>query len=144
MRFILSTLLFASLITFNSFDLNAQSNAANFEEIAETLNYYLEGGTNNDFETLEKAFHQNATMKFISGSDYREVNAVDFFREGMNPGPPQNRRTEIVSIEISGNVAHARLLIEYETFYFHDYMQLIKIEDSWKITAKIFYREDKE
>ncbi|MFN2440780.1 MAG: nuclear transport factor 2 family protein [Chitinophagaceae bacterium] len=33
--------------------------------------------------------------------------------------------------------------MEYDTFYFHDMMSLLKTKDGWKIVAKIFYREDK-
>ena len=38
---------------------------SDYAQIEQCLNYYLEGGTNNDFETLKKAFHENASMKFI-------------------------------------------------------------------------------
>ncbi len=120
-----------------------QSQAEDHAQIARTLNYYLVGGTNNDFATLEKAFHTEATMKFMRDGEYKSVNALDFFRKGIKPGPPQDRLTSIVSIDISGNAAQARLLIDYATFRFHDYMQLLKIRGEWKIISKTFYKEDK-
>ncbi|MEL6593845.1 MAG: nuclear transport factor 2 family protein [Bacteroidota bacterium] len=112
--------------------------------IAQCLNYYLEGGTNNDFETLAKAFHTDATMQFVTDEGHRSVNALDFFEKGIKPGPPQKRKTRIVSINVEGNAAQAKLQIEYDTFYFHDYMQLLKIGDEWKIICKSFYRQYKE
>ncbi|MEQ9164819.1 MAG: nuclear transport factor 2 family protein [Fulvivirga sp.] len=121
----------------------AQSSDSEFSEVAKVLNYYLIGGTNNDFETLAKAFHISSTMKFVSDDQYREVNVLDFFKKGMKPGPAQERKTSIQSIEVSGNAAQARLKIEYDTFYFHDYMQLLKVAGEWKITSKIFYKENK-
>jgi len=122
---------------------HAQSSADEFNEVSKVLNYYLVGGTNNDYETLEKAFHVNATMKFVAQDACQEVNALDFFQKGMKPGPPQDRKTFIESINIIGNVAQARLKIDYGTFYFHDYMQLLKLDGEWKITNKIFYKENK-
>ncbi len=110
--------------------------------VEQTLNYYLEGGTNNDFETLKKAFHKNATMKFI-GQEYVETNALEFFGERMKPGPKQNRTTEITNIDIMGNAASARLVINYPDFSFIDYMHLLKIDGEWKIVSKIFYRDVK-
>ncbi len=112
-------------------------------QVEKTVSYYLDGGTNNDFETLKKAFHENATMKFISGEGYKEVNALAFFKKGMKAGPKQNRKTSIASIDITGNAAQAKLKIEYETFNFIDYMNLLKIDGEWKVVSKIFYRQNK-
>ena len=107
--------------------------------IEKTVSYYLDGGTNNDFETLKKA----ATMKFISDSGYKEVNALDFFKKGMKPGPKQNRKTSILSVDVTGTAATAKLKIEYDTFAFIDYMNLLKIDGEWKVVSKIFYRQAK-
>ena len=122
---------------------HAQSNQNDFSSIRTALNYYLDGGTNNDFSILSKAFHETATMKYMAGDTYREVNALDFFKKGMKQGPAQDRKTSISSIEVIGNVAQARILIEYDTFFFHDFMQLMLVEGEWKITAKTFYKENK-
>lgn len=122
----------------------AQSEAEEYPEIAKTLNYYLEGGTNNDFDMLAKAFHPEAPMTFMSPDGYKRVVAVDFFRKGMKPGPPQNRKTHIVTIDVSGNAATAKLHIDYATFRFIDYMTLLKIDGEWKIVSKVFHRENFE
>ena len=113
------------------------------KKIEQTVSYYLDGGTNNDFETLKKAFHKNASMKFISGAGYKEVNAVDFFENAIKPGPKQNRKTSIVAINITGNAANAQLRIDYPTFFLMDFMNLLKIDGEWKIVSKIFHREQK-
>ena len=115
---------------------------SDYSLVEKTVNYYLEGGTNNDFETLKKAFHETATMKYI-GKEYTEVNALDFFKKGMKPGPKQDRITRISAIHVSGNAASARLEIEYPTFTFIDYMNLLKIDGEWKIVSKIFFRQGK-
>ena len=111
--------------------------------VEKTLNYYLEGGTNNDFDMLQKAFHPTATMKYI-GDEYKEVNAVEFFKKGMKPGPKQNRKTRIVAVNVTGNAANATLEIEYPTFYFIDYMNLLRVDGEWKIVGKIFHRKSKD
>ncbi len=111
--------------------------------VEKTVSYYLDGGTNNDFETLKKAFHKNATMKYIRNGVYQEVNAIEFFRKAIKPGPKQNRKTKIADIHISGHAATARLEIDYPTFRFIDYMNLIRIDGEWKVVSKIFYRQSK-
>ena len=110
--------------------------------VEKTVRYYLDGGTNNDFETLKKAFHETATMKFI-GDEYKEVNALEFFGK-MKPGPKQNRKTRIDYINVSGHAANAKLEIEYPNFTFIDYMNLLKINGEWKIVNKIFYKKTQD
>ncbi|MEO0556815.1 MAG: nuclear transport factor 2 family protein [Bacteroidota bacterium] len=113
---------------------------SDFEQVETTVSYYLDGGTANDFELLSRAFHPTATMRWIGREGYTDVNAVDYFREIMRPGPPQNRETRVVSIDVSGNAANAILEIDYPTFTFVDYMTLLKIDGEWKIVSKAFYQ----
>ncbi|WP_394972341.1 nuclear transport factor 2 family protein [uncultured Croceitalea sp.] len=124
-----------------SLSANLFAQGSDYTQIEKTVSYYLEGGTNNDFETLKKAFHETATMKFIRNGEYKEVNALEFFKNAVKPGPKQNRTTHIAYINVSGNVASAKLEIDYKTFSFIDYMNLIKINGEWKVVSKIFYRQ---
>ncbi len=116
---------------------------SDYAQVEETVSYYLHGGTNNDFETLKKAFYETATMKFLRNGEYKEVNALEFFKKAIKSGPKQNRKTRIAYINVTGNVASAKLEIDYETFSFIDYMNLIKIDGEWKVVSKIFYRQNK-
>jgi len=142
MKNIILILITTTIVSLSSTISKAQSGAIEYTSIMKTLNYYLVGGTNNDFSMLEKAFHPNATMKFISDDDYKEVNAVQFFKNGIKPGPAQNREINILSIDVTGMAAQAKLAIKYETFTFYDYMNLLKIDDEWKIVSKIFYKSN--
>ena len=135
------TLLFISL-SFTAFAQDKMETPPEAAAIEKALNYYLDGGTNNDFETLEKAFHPDARMIWMTDAT-QNVNAVEFFKNGMRPGPPQNRETRIISIDISKNAASARIEIEYDTFMFVDFMTLLDIEGEWKIVSKVFTRINK-
>lgn len=118
----------------------APASPSDYARIEQTLHYYLDGGTNNDFETLRRAFHPSATMRFIGGDGYTDVNVLDYFGERMRPGPKQDRATRVVSIDVSGDAASARLEIEYPTFTFVDYMTLLEIDGEWLIVSKVFHR----
>lgn len=126
-----------------SLSTNLFAQDSDYTQIEKTVSYYLNGGTNNDFDTLKKAFHESATMKFIRNGEYKEVNAIEFFKKAIKPGPKQNRNTRIAYINVTGDVASAKLEIEYETFSFYDYMNLIKIDGKWKVVNKIFFRQNK-
>ena len=136
-----TTFLYSLLFGLLSFTISAQE--SDYELVAKTVSYYLDGGSNNDYEMLKKAFHETATMKYITNEGYQEVNALEFF-SGMDASKPKpNRKTRIADITISGHAANARLEIEYETFTFVDFMNLLKIDGEWKVVNKIFYRMPK-
>jgi hypothetical protein len=114
--------------------------------VRETLNNYFEGVTNGDTARINKAFHPTASMKYVDyqTGEYKDVPIKDFLnRLKANAGKKNGRKTKIVYTTISGTAAQARLEIDGGTFYFHDYMNLLKINGEWKIVSKIFWREDK-
>jgi protease I len=113
---------------------------SDYQLVEQTVSYYLDGGTANDFELLSRAFHPTATMRWMGRNGYVDVNALDYFRDVMQPGPPQNRQTRVISIDVSGNAGSAILEIDYPTFTFVDYMTLLKIDSEWKIVSKAFYQ----
>ena len=123
---------------FGLFSILVQAQKTDYALVEETVNYYLNGGTNNDFETLKKAFHDNATMKFMGDEGYKEVNALVFFGNAMKEGGKVNRKTFVSEITITGKAANARLEIVYPDATVVDYMNLLKFDDGWKIVNKIF------
>ncbi|MEM1326824.1 MAG: nuclear transport factor 2 family protein [Bacteroidota bacterium] len=115
----------------------AQTIADDYLAVSETVSYYLEGGTYNNYDRLSKAFHEDATMQMI-GKPYETVNALAFFKKGMKPGPKQDRKTSIQQIDLYGNAAVAKLHIDYTDTRFVDHMHLTRFPEGWKITSKVF------
>lgn len=142
MKKILLTLITVIIMTMTT---EVQAQQTDLERIETTLNYYLTGLVNNDAETLIKAFHPTATMKWI-GKDYTEVNAIEGLTEGMDGTPNKEKiNTRVVSVNIAGNAASAQLEIQFPTFTYIDFMHVLKVEGQWKIVSKIFHtRQDSE
>ena len=63
-------------LTISSLSTQAQSQKQEVDQITTTLNYYLEGGTNNDYATLAKAFHPEAMMQSVGGNGHQNVNVL--------------------------------------------------------------------
>jgi hypothetical protein len=53
------------------------------------------------------------------------------------------RKRTIESIDIAGNAASAKIILDYPNVRFVDYMTLLKIGGEWKIVSKVFYAEPK-
>ncbi len=136
--------LFLALLGLGTVFCQAQTDVSDLEAVTQTLNYYLDGGTNRDPETFAKAFLPEGQMIYIDQEKgTTQIVPLKDFVARITPGEKLDRKTRIVSIQIEGNAAQARLEIEAATHFFHDFMGLLKTENGWKIVSKIFYRENK-
>jgi len=125
-----------TLITFIMTQIHAQT--TDLQLIEKTINHYFEGMISHNAQSIEKAFHPTAIMKWIEKEEYMEVNAVQALSEYLNSTQPVKTKTKIVAINVVGDAANAQLELEYETFYFVDFMHLMKIKGGWKIVSKTY------
>ena len=98
-------------------------------------------------DRVEKSFHPSATMKYVDyqSGEFKDVPIAEFIsRVKGNPNAGKSdRKIEIVSMNIEGNAAQAKIRIESGNVVMNDYMNLLKINGEWKIVSKIFSRSDK-
>ncbi len=138
-----SLLLFIALIFF-SVTLYAQR--SDKQLIEETLWNYMDGGTYGDTTKMLQVFHASATMKFIDKktNGFRDVPIAQYL-DGVrrNAGVKANRQTKILRLDITGTAAQAKLELDYPTFQFIDFFNLLKTDGKWLVVSKIFYRLDK-
>ena len=69
--------LFLFFLIFCASFISLSAQDSDYAMVEKTVSYYLDGGTNNDFETLKKAFHETATMRYIRDG-YQEVTPLNF------------------------------------------------------------------
>ncbi|HXE58997.1 MAG TPA: nuclear transport factor 2 family protein [Gemmatimonadales bacterium] len=112
--------------------------------IRQTIQYYFDGGTRADSATLAKAFHPEARMLFVREGTLAVVPVGEYIaRVGSGkPAPADDpTRKRIVSIDVTGDAAVARLEITRPGQTITDYMSLLKVGGEWKIVNKIFTRQ---
>jgi Putative lumazine-binding len=105
----------------------------------------LENYMSGEGARVEKAFHPSASMKYIDAQsgEFKDVAIADFIARVKANTTPAKRQIEIVSMNIEGNAAQAKIKIETEKAILYDYMNLLKINNEWKIVSKIFSRTNK-
>lgn len=117
----------------------AVGQSSDFQQIEKTVNYYLEGDGQRDFETLRKAFHPETVMKQVSrDGSYLEYVALEVFKEQDGREPETNRSHQISFIDVFGKAAMAKVVVTYPHGQMTDYLSLLKIEDKWLIVGKIY------
>lgn len=137
-------LIVSALITLFMTAIKAQTTTSDIQGIEATINNYFDGLGNHIPASLKKAFHPTATMKFINDDGkYAEVNALEALVGYVESSPVAKMTPQIMSINIAGNVANAQLELEYDTFFYIDMMNMLKIDGEWKIVSKIYSQKNK-
>ena len=110
------------------------------------LENYIKGHETGDPEYMKKAFHTEGSLIFIRDGKYSTRSFAEYIG-GMSGKPAADeakRKRAIESIDVAGNAAMARIVLDYPTVKFVDYMTLLKINGEWKIVNKSFYAEPKQ
>ncbi len=129
--------IFFTLILITIFMTQVQAQNNDLQLIEGTINYYFDGMTTHNAKSFERAFHPNATMKWID-QEYEEVNAIEALSAYVTANDPAKTKTSIMTINIAGDSANAQLELEYDTFSYIDFMHLLKIDGKWKIVSKTY------
>ncbi len=116
---------------------------SNIDSIQTTINFYFDGWATGDTTKIGKAMHATCHLKF-----YRENVFTDMSRnEYLSRFKPKERLasliTRIVSVDITENIASAKVEIVTEKDIFTDYFNLIRTNEAWYIVDKVSVRKPK-
>ena len=119
----------------------AESNDSEESQIHRTLNNYIQGTSYNRPEQIEKAFYPNANLLLqkkdvpvwrVPAKEY-----ISWFKKSEK-GKFNGRVGEILNVDISGNVATAKveIIIPTRQLRYVDLFLLRKLDGQWQIISK--------
>jgi hypothetical protein len=110
------------------------------------IEHYFRGHATGDGENYKKVFHPDSKLFFIRDGKLTQVTSAEYISRA--PGKPAEdeakRKRHIESIDITGNAAIVKLVLDYPSAKLTDYMSMLKVDGEWKIVNKIFYAEPKQ
>jgi hypothetical protein len=113
--------------------------------VRQTVQYYFDGGKNRDSLTLRKAFHPDARMLFARDGELVIVPIAEYITrvgsDRLEPGEVDSTERRVVSVDVVGDAAVAKLELKRPEALLTDYMSLLKVNGRWVIVNKIFTRE---
>ena len=112
------------------------------------LQHYIQGHATGDGAHMRIAFHPQARL-FWSSADTLATRTSDEYigRMGGKPAADEAtgvRKRRIESVDVTGNAAIGKIVLDYPDAYIVDYMSLVKTKGEWKIVNKIFMTEMKK
>ncbi|HKV33391.1 MAG TPA: nuclear transport factor 2 family protein [Pyrinomonadaceae bacterium] len=109
------------------------------------LENYIQGHATGNPDFIRKAFHTEAKVMAFRDGKLTNLTSEEFATRfnGKPAADEAQRKRRIENVEITGNAGVAKIVLEYPTVTFTDYMSLLKVGDEWKIVNKVFYAEPK-
>jgi putative intracellular protease/amidase len=107
-------------------------------KIRKTLQNYLDGRNLGNPEQLRSAFHESAELRYMKKDSLYTIWPINDYISGVRPGYKHNCKSRIVSIDVLGSAAQAKIEIEYPNWKYADYINLLKMNNEWLIAVKTF------
>jgi hypothetical protein len=116
------------------------------EQIENVVQLYVDSMDESSPEKVKQAFHPNAKVVGYLHGDFMEMSVDDFAGFVASQEPPPKEKGEnvvfkILSCEIEGATALAKVRDKYLGITFLDTLSFIKIEGEWKLYNKLFHVE---
>ena len=110
------------------------------------LENYIKGHATGDGEYMKKAFHTEGNLIFVRDGKYSTRSFAEYISgfTGKPAADEKDRKRSIESVDVAGNAAVAKVILDYPNVRFVDYFTLLKINGEWKIVNKSFYAEPKK
>jgi hypothetical protein len=115
------------------------------EGVKQAIEYYFQGHATGNGEFFKKAFHTEAKLFAVRDGKFFQLTSADYIARasGKPPADEAQRKRWIENIDITGNAATVKVVLDYPQVKFTDYMSLLKVDGEWKIINKTFYTEQK-
>jgi hypothetical protein len=116
------------------------------QQIENVIQLYVDSMDESNPDKVKQAFHTNAKVVGYLHGDFMEMSVDDFagFVASQQPSTQEKGENvvfEILSCEIEGSTASAKVRDKYLGITFLDSLSLIKIENEWKLYNKLFHVE---
>jgi putative lumazine-binding protein len=110
------------------------------------LERYLQGHATGDGAHFSAVFHPDSKLFWVRDGQLMQRTSADYIAGA--PGKPaadeSQRKRRIVSVDVTGNAASAKIEPDYPSAKLTDHMSLLKVGGEWKIVNKIFTSEPKK
>lgn len=109
------------------------------------LEAYLRGHATGSADEFRPAFHPDAQLWGMRNGTLIRMTSAEYIdrASGAPAADEAQRRRWIESIDVTGDTAVAKIVLDYPTVRFTDYMALSRIDGRWVIVNKMFQADPK-
>ncbi len=116
------------------------------QQIQGVIQTYFDCMYESDPDKTRQAFHPNARITGYLADGFHEMTVEDFagFVAAQQPSPKEKGEAEVlevVSLDIAGDTAVARVRDDYLGMSFLDTLSFLRVDGQWSIYNKLFHVE---
>jgi hypothetical protein len=114
-------------------------------QVRAALELYLRSHATGEGRHVEQVFHPQLKLMWVAGDSLATRTAAQYVagHRGVPASDEAQRRRWIASVEVFGDAASARIVLDYPTITYVDFFTLLKINGEWKIVTKTFASQAK-
>lgn len=123
---------------------SAQNGGAASEEdaVRTAVDHYLAAHATGDGAHIDRVFHPDAMLFWVADGQLQRRPGAEY-RAGFRGTPPADeaqRKRWIEMVDVTGDVAVAKVVLDYPNARFTDYFALLRVDGEWRVMTKIFHR----
>ncbi|HZG54672.1 MAG TPA: nuclear transport factor 2 family protein [Pyrinomonadaceae bacterium] len=123
----------------------ARAEHAEEAAVRQAIEHYFRGHATGDGQHFRKVFHPEAKLFWMREGKFAQRTSEEYIAGAAGKPAPDEaaRKRSVQSIDITGNAAVVKVLLDYPSARLTDYMSMLKIDGEWKIVNKTFVSEPK-
>lgn len=114
-------------------------------EVRAALEHYLAGHATGDGAHHKMVFHPDSKLYFNRDGKFSSRTSAEYIAgsSGKPAADEALRKRRIVSVDVTGDAAMAKIELDYPQTFFTDYFNLLKVDGKWMIVNKTFHARRK-
>ena len=138
-------MLFVLVAAASAIGYRATAQSAEEAAVRAALEHYFRGHATGQGEHFRKVFHTDSKLYAIREGKFWTITSEQYISRapGTASADEAKRKRTIESVDITGNAAIAKVVLDYPQVKFTDYMSLLKVDGTWMIVNKTFHAEPK-
>ena len=115
-------------------------------DIRAAIENYFKGHATGDGSHFAKVFHPDSKLFWVGADGALMQRTSGEYIKGASGKPAADeaqRKRRIESIDVAGNAAMVKVVLDYPATTFTDYMSMLKINGEWKIVNKTYVSQRK-
>ncbi len=109
------------------------------------VRHYLRGHATGDGSHHERVFHPESKLNWMRDGELNQRSSADYIAgaSGQPAADEAERQRYIAMVDLHGDAAIAKVVLDYPSVYIVDYFTLLKVDGRWQIMNKIFNVESR-
>ena len=120
--------------------------SADEQAVRAALQHYLDGHATGRSADFDKAFYPESRLLFVRDGKFSTIESKDYVaRAPSKPADDEAKRKRWIEwVDVASSAAVAKIVLDYPTVRFTDYMTLLKVDGGWRIANKAFHADRRD